>query len=242
MSLTRLVVILAYNEAGSIQKVVKDVQQVLPTADVLVVDDGSRDKTASLAEAAGAFVIRHPINLCVGGAFQTGLKFAVQHNYNVIMRVDGDGQHNPTDLLNLERALTQQNADVVVGSRFLTKSGAQPATRLRHIGIVIYAMLVSLLTRRRATDTTSGLFCMTLRAAHTLSQYVPQDYPEVEGRLILHKAGLRVVEVPVAMQPRITGVSSIGRWRSIYYAIKVSIAVILASVKNIPSSADTNLR
>lgn len=229
-----LILIPAYNEQGAIRQVVTQVREVMPAADVLVIDDGSRDATAREAEAAGAFVLRHPFNLCVGGAVQTGLKFAQQAGYDVVIRLDGDGQHDPADIPRLYTALQTRQVDVIIYSRFLeTDNVITPIPRLRRLGIHLFALAVTLLTGRRATDTTSGFIGMNRHAITTLAAYMPQDYPEVESRIILYKAGLTALELPGRMQARHAGVSSIDSWRSIYYALKVSVAVLVALLKDV---------
>lgn len=230
-----LILIPAYNEEGAIRQVVRSVKQTVPQADVLVIDDGSADNTTQEASAAGAIVARNPFNLCIGGAVQTGLKFARENGYTMVIRVDGDGQHNPDDIQLIYTALQAGQADVVIGSRFLSKEALMPIPWSRRLGIRFFALMVSILTRSRATDTTSGFMGLNRQAIETLAAYMPQDYPEVEGRIILHKAGLRTVEIPTCMRPRETGASSINSWSSFYYALKVSIAVMTAIFKEIPS-------
>lgn len=229
-----LVFIPAYNEEQCIRQVVLDVRGVLPEADILVVDDGSADNTAAVARAAGALVVRHPYNLCIGGTVQTGMKFALRHDYDLVMRVDGDGQHNSADLPILYAAMVEQQADAVFGSRFLGAELKMHIPFSRRLGISTFAMLVTLITRSRATDTTSGFCCLNRRAVTVLAHHLPQDYPEVEGRVILYKAGLKTVEVPARMRARVAGVSSIDSWRSLYYALKVSVAVVISALKDIP--------
>jgi hypothetical protein len=242
-----LILIPAYNEQGAIRQVVHCVQQTVPQADILVVDDGSADDTAQEASAAGAIVVRNPFNLCIGGAVQTGLKFAQLKGYNMVIRVDGDGQHNSADIPSIYATLQAGQADAVIGSRFLRKEALSretltqevlmPIPWSRRLGIRFFAFLVSCLTRSRATDTTSGFMGLNRPAIETLSKYIPQDYPEVESRIILHKAGLRTVEIPTCMNARQTGSSSINSWSSCYYALKVSIAVLTAIFKEIPSQS-----
>ncbi|GAB4531192.1 MAG: glycosyltransferase family 2 protein [Anaerolineae bacterium] len=229
-----LVLIPAYNEQAAIGHVVNGARHAMPDTDVLVVDDGSIDNTAQEAEAAGAFVVRHPFNLGIGAAVQTGLKFAQQENYDLVFRMDGDGQHNPSDLPALHAILRAGDADVVIGSRFLDAPERIDIPPLRRLGIHIFALLVSSLTGCRATDTTSGFLGMNRRAVDALVTYMPQDYPEVESRIVLHKAGLRTLELPARMRARLTGVSSIDHWRSIYYAFKVTVAVLMGALKDIP--------
>lgn len=229
-----LIIIPAYNEEACIAEVVRGARKALPGADVLVVDDGSADGTAAAARSAGAFVVRHPFNLGIGGTVQTGLKFARRMHYDYVLRMDGDGQHDPRYLASVLVPVVEGRADVAIGSRFLDGGADMRIPALRRLGIQVFSVEVSLLTRRKATDTTSGLTAMNRRAVEVLARYMPQDYPEVESRVILHGAGLTTEEVPVRMQDRLTGVSSIGSWRSVYYALKVSVAVLLTAVKHIP--------
>lgn len=229
-----MILIPAYNEEGAVHQVVREVHSILPQADIVVVDDGSTDHTARVAEAAGAMVVRLPCNLGIGGAVQTGLKFAWHHGYDAVIRLDGDGQHNSGDVPTLYAALKTGRADVVIGSRFMGEECDMRIPFSRQLGIKTFAFLVSLVTRQRATDTTSGFMCMNRYAIQVLADYLPQDYPEVEGRIILHKAGLTTLELPAEMRARRAGVSSIDSWRSIYYAMKVSIAVLIGAMKDIP--------
>lgn len=215
---------------------VSSARQAAPQADVLVVDDGSVDHTAQEAEAAGAFVVRHPINLGIGGAVQTGLKFAQREAYDIVIRLDADGQHRSADIPLIYTALATGQTDLVVGSRFLDQGVTMPIPLLRRLGIHIFALVVSLLTGHRATDTTSGFMGLNRRAIALLIAYMPQDYPEVESRIILHKAGLKTLELPVCMQVRVAGVSSIDGWRSIYYACKVLVAALITVFKDIPAA------
>lgn len=229
-----LVLIPAYNEEGAIRYVVNNVLAAVPDADVLVVDDGSADDTAYEAGVAGAMVVRHPFNLGIGGAVQTGLRFAWQQGYNTVIRLDGDGQHNAADIPLLHQMLKTQQADMVIGSRFLHNRSAAPSSFLRGVGIRLFAGMVSLLTRQPATDVTSGFIGFNRRAIGLLATYMPQDYPEVESRVICYKAGLKTVEIPVKMEARRAGVSSINAWFSLYYAFKVSVAVLITAFKDIP--------
>ncbi len=234
-----LAVIPAYNEQEAIASVVRDVLDVVPYVDVLVIDDGSIDNTAVEAWGAGAIVVQHPINLGIGGTVQTGLKFARNMRYDYIIRLDGDGQHNAGDIPALLDVVVSGKADVAVGSRFLnSKTLEMHIPFVRRIGIRFFATEVSLLTRKPATDTTSGFMAMNHRAVQTLATFLPQDYPEVEGRIILHKAGLTAVEVPVCMRERVAGVSSIDSWKSIYYSLKVSVAVLMTAIKDVPLWAE----
>jgi glycosyltransferase involved in cell wall biosynthesis len=234
-----LLIIPAYNESGCIADVVARARETLPGADVLVIDDGSLDNTAEVAERAGAFALSHPFNLGIGGTVQTGLKFARVMGYDYVARIDGDGQHDPRELLRLLAAVQEGRADVAVGSRFLADKVTMEIPLARRLGIQLFAREVSLITGHRATDTTSGMTVMNRRAVQVLARQMPQDYPEVESRIILHGAGLKTMEIPVHMGERLAGTSSINSWRSIYYALKVSIAVLLTAMKEAPKFVKT---
>ena len=224
----------AYNEEETISRVVNGIRQMLPQADIVVIDDCSTDRTSEVARAAGAIVVRIPHNLGIGGAVQTGLKFAREHNYDLVIRLDGDGQHDPQDIPALFAAVKTGKADAAFGSRFMGKDSTMTIPISRRLGIKTFAFLVTVLTRQQATDTTSGYMCLNKYAIDILADYLPQDYPEVEGRVILHKAGLTTLELPAHMRSRMAGISSINGWRSIYYAVKVSIAALIGAMKDIP--------
>ena len=228
-----LVIIPAYNEAGAIRQVVNRIRALLPTADTLVIDDGSVDATAQEAQTAGAFVVRHPFNLGIGGAVQTGLKFAQQRNYDYVIRMDGDGQHSAAEVCHFLAALQAQTADMVFGSRFLGAGLDWHIPFSRRLGIRLYTWQVTLLTGRTMTDPTSGFWGLNRRATQVLATYLPQDFPDVESHIILHKAGLTQIEIPVQMHARAAGVSSINLARSVYYAFKVTLAVVTTALKEI---------
>lgn len=228
-----LIIIPAFNEQGAINNVVSGVRHAVPQADVLVINDGSVDNTAQEAESAGALVVEHPFNLGIGGAVQTGLKFARDQGYDYAIRLDGDGQHNADEIQLFLKVLRSGRADLVVGSRFLDADVDWHIPFARRIGINFFGWAVSLLIGMRATDTTSGFCGMNRKAIDVLATYLPQDYPDVEGRVIVHKAGLRQLELPVHMRARVAGVSSINSWKSIYYAFKVSLAMITSALKDI---------
>jgi hypothetical protein len=237
-----LIIIPAYNEQGAIYQVVTGVRQAVPGADVLVINDGSVDNTACEAEAAGALVVQHPFNLGIGGAMQTGLKFAREQDYEFAIRLDGDGQHNANEIAHFVHVLRSRHADMVIGSRFLDRRVDWHIPWARRIGISYFRWGVSLLIGDRATDTTSGFCGMNRQAIELLATYLPQDYPDVESRVIVHKAGLRQMELPVNMRARTAGVSSINAWRSIYYAFKVSVAMVTSALKDIPPAGNGNDR
>jgi glycosyltransferase involved in cell wall biosynthesis len=224
----------AYNEEGAIARVVKGIRLALPEVDIVVIDDCSTDGTTAVARAAGAAVVRLPCNLGIGGAMQTGLKFARQNNYDYLVRLDGDGQHDPQEAPLLLDVVRSGQADAAFGSRFIGKDSTMTIPFSRRLGIKTFAALVTAVTRQKATDTTSGFMCLNRYAIDILADYLPQDYPEVEGRIILHKAGLTSLEIPALMRSRMAGTSSINSWRSIYYALKVTVAGVIGAMKDIP--------
>lgn len=224
-----LVIIPAWNESTCVGPVVTRVRQALPGATVLVVDDGSDDATEREAAAAGAIVACLPYNLGIGGAVQTGLRYAVSHGYDLAIQVDGDGQHPPEEIPRLIAALDADNADVAIGSRFLGE-GDYKASLARRLGIGLFAGVLSVLCGRRLTDTTSGFRCANRLAIEHLAEVYACDYPEVESIISLHKAGFRITETPVRMAPRAGGVSSISPFRAAYYTVKVLLAVLVDAV------------
>jgi hypothetical protein len=221
-----LVIVPARNEARSVGPVVRGVLGVLPDATVLVVDDGSTDRTAGEAKAAGAEVVRLPYNLGIGGAVQTGFHYALANGFQVAIQVDGDGQHLPEEIPKLLSVMEREGADLVVGSRFLEDGGYRP-TFARRFGIGLFAGLLTLLCRQRVTDTTSGFRAANRLAVAHLSETYACDYPEVESLVTLHRAGFRIAEVPARMAPRTEGASSIGSVRGFYYMLKVVLAVVV---------------
>ncbi len=222
----KLAIVPALNEAGAIGGVIDEIAAFDPSFDVLVVDDGSYDRTPEVAVQHGARVVRLPFNLGIGGAVQTGFQYAAAQGYDLVARVDGDGQHDPAQIAQLLPAVLSDEADICVGSRFAGDGGYR-SSRTRRIGIRILARTVSLLTGQQLTDTTSGFQVLNRRAIELFAEDYPHDYPEVEAAVMLHKHRLRLVEVPVTMRERETGNSSITALRSIYYMAKVLLAVLV---------------
>ena len=223
----RLAVVPARNEEDAVGRVVAELRAFDPELDVVVVDDGSTDATGERAAAAGAAVVRLPFNLGIGGAVQTGFKFALEHGYDTVVRLDGDGQHDPQEIPHLLGPLARGDADVVVGSRFAEGGGDYKAPFARRAGIRWFARLVSLLTRQKLTDTTSGFQAVNARAIRLFAADYPHDYPEVEAAVMVVRHRLRILEVPARMRGRETGRSSITIVRSLYYAVKVTLALLV---------------
>jgi hypothetical protein len=224
-------VVPAFDEEDAIGPVVRGLAEFDPEIDVVVVDDGSRDGTADAAEAAGAVVVRLPFNLGIGAAVQTGFRYALEGGYDVAVRLDGDGQHDPAELPKLLAPLERDEADVVTGSRFRAEDGSYRPPLGRRLGITWFAKLVSMLARQRVTDTTSGFQALNRPAIALFARDYPSDYPEVEATVLLLKHRLRLAEVPVEMRERETGSSSITFLRSFYYAVKVTLALFVGMAR-----------
>lgn len=229
-----LVIIPAYNEEESIGQVVADVKRSAGFADVLVVNDGSTDRTAAVARLCGADVLNLPYNLGIGGAVRAGYKLAEEMGYAFVVRLDGDGQHNPDDIPRLLAPVQLGQADVAFGCRFCGGSTSYRTSLGRWLGIRVFSLVLSLLLRQRIHDVTSGLRCANRKAVRYFARYYPQDYPEVESHILLYKAGLSEVEVPVTMRARIGGRSSITLLRSVYYAFKVLLAILVRAFQEVP--------
>jgi glycosyltransferase involved in cell wall biosynthesis len=224
-----LIAVLAYNEAASIRETVAEILAQVDCADVVVIDDGSSDDTAPRATSAGAIVIRHPINLGVAAGEATGLRYALAGGYRAVLRMDGDGQHDPRAAQQLFAALGQ-GAEVAVGSRYLEKAGFQ-STSARRAGNAVLCRLLALLCGQRLTDPTSGFRAFGGRAIAFFAFHFPNDYPEPESLLWASREGFRIEEVPVEMRPRRAGRSSLGASRSAYYMVKVCLAMSLELVR-----------
>jgi glycosyltransferase involved in cell wall biosynthesis len=231
-----LAIVPALNEAESIAGTVAEIREHAPGFDVLVLDDGSTDDTAALAAAAGAQVIPMPFNVGIGGAMQCGYMYARDRGYEVAVQVDGDGQHDARDIPRLLAALcADPPVEMVTGSRFLGPQEGYRSSALRRVGIRLFAAIISVITRQRVTDPTSG-FRMSARSAIELfARDYPHDYPEVEAIILLHANRLQMRELAVAMRPRTGGQSTIRRTVPVYYMVKVLLAVFIAMLRARPT-------
>lgn len=221
-----MVVIPAYNEEKNISGVVKAVKSHHPEVDAVVINDGSRDRTGLEAQGAGAFVINLPQNLGIGGAVQTGYIYAKTKGYDAVIQIDGDGQHNPKDLSRLIDSIAKDEADMVIGSRFVKKTDYE-SSKMRKLGINFFSKLVSIACRRDFYGTTSGYRAVNKKGIELFSRYYPRDYPEVETIVYASKMGIRIKEISVDMNKRLGGKSSITPLKSIYYMIKVTCSILL---------------
>jgi glycosyltransferase involved in cell wall biosynthesis len=231
----RLVAVVpAWNEAGAIGGVLDEIRAFDPRIDVVVVDDASTDDTVDVARAHGAKVLALPFNVGIGGAVQTGFRYARDEGYEVAVRLDGDGQHAAEELGKLLAPIRAGEAQLVIGSRFVDPDGTYRPPFARRMGIRVFSRLVSLLGGQKVTDTTSGFSALDRAAIELFATEYPHDYPEVESTLVALKSGLRLVQVQVDMRERQAGTSSITFVRSLYYIVKVMLALLVASLRRYP--------
>ena len=225
-----LIVIPAYNEAGNIEKTVKDVMEHAPSFDYIVVNDCSKDDTLEILKKNQFNYLNLPVNLGIGGAVQSGYRYAYYHGYDTAVQLDGDGQHDAAYLEEMLNTLTAEKLDMVVGSRFIENEGFQ-SSALRRVGINYFMGLIKLLTGKRITDPTSGLRMINRRLLKKFAFEYPRDYPEPESVVTAICEGYQVKEIPVIMRERMEGESSISLKNGVYYMIKVSLAIIIARMK-----------
>jgi glycosyltransferase involved in cell wall biosynthesis len=224
--LRTLAIVPAYNEQHSIGAVLEEIRAAEPDLHVVVVNDASEDATAAIAARAGAAVLNLPFNVGIGGAMQTGYQYALEHGFELAIQVDGDGQHDPREIGQVLEPILDGRADLVVGTRFVTGGGYR-GTRVRRVGIRLFAAIVSVMVGQRVSDTTSGFRAVNRKALRLFAAEYPHDYPEVESMVLLSRHGLRLLEVPVQMRVRETGNSSITALRSVYYMVKVLLALFI---------------
>jgi glycosyltransferase involved in cell wall biosynthesis len=216
----------AYNEARNLPRLAEALRAHAPDVDVCLVDDGSADQTAEVAASLGWTVLRLPLNLGIGGAVQAGYLWARERGHDVAVQIDGDGQHDPAYLAALLAPIREGRADVVIGSRFLSAGGFR-STLVRRAGIRYLSWFLRLRCGARVTDPTSGFRAAGRHAISLFARYYPSDYPEPEAIALVRRAGLRIEEVPVRMHERAHGRSSITALRTLYYLVKVSLALVL---------------
>jgi len=220
-----LIIIPAFNEADSIAATVAEVRAAVDY-DFIVVNDGSSDDTARILDREGIPHLDLPINLGIGGAMQTGYRYAYREGYQYAAQLDGDGQHDPKDLPRLAHALESGGHDMVIGSRFVEERGYRGG-RARRSGIYYFQHLIRFLTGLRVTDPTSGFRLVNRRVIEEFVEHYPVDYPEVEVVVSLARRDYRLAEVPVDMRDRAGGVSSITAVRSLYYMAKVTLFLVI---------------
>jgi len=220
------VLVPAFNEEGSIERVVKGIQAAKPEAEVVVIDDGSLDNTAALAERAGATVLSLPVNLGYGAALQTGYKYALMKGYDFTVQIDGDGQHDPNFIDKLIEPL-KNGTDVVIGSRFLGNLGKYENPTLRQLGMAFFRFLIHVFIKKKITDPTSGFQALNKKVFEFFakSNQYPSDFPDADIIILLHYAGFKVSEIPVVMYRSETGKSMHSGFKPLYYIIKMLLSI-----------------
>lgn len=226
----KLIIIPAYNESENIENTVRDIQKKAPDFDYVIINDCSGDKTREVCEANNFNIVNLPVNLGIGGAVQTGYKYACKYGYDIAVQVDGDGQHDPAFLNEMADTLIKEDADMLIGSRFLEKEGFQ-SSKIRRVGISYFTWLIKILTGKKITDPTSGLRMINRKLIEIFAESYPRDYPEPESVVHVIKLKKKVVEIPVVMRERQGGSSSIRFFSSIYYMIKVTIAILTEKMR-----------
>jgi len=225
-----LVVIPAYNEQENIARTINEVKSKAPFADVLVVNDGSRDETTSVAGKIGVDVVNLPFNLGIGGAVQTGFKYALHNDYDVVVQVDADGQHDASYLPKLVDCLLAGKADIVIGSRYLDGEPLEMPL-LRDMGIRYFSWLTSKIVGQRITDCSSGFRALNKEAVRFFSENYPVDFPDAEALIMAHRAGLKIAELPTRFRNRSKGKSSLHSLRLLYYPVKETLSIMTILTK-----------
>jgi glycosyltransferase involved in cell wall biosynthesis len=227
-----LIIVPAYNEEKNISRVISELYKTDRKWDILVVNDGSKDNTFEVAESSGkALVVNLPCNLGIGGAVQTGFKYGKNNNYDIAIQFDGDCQHKASEIKKLIEPIIKGESDVVIGSRFCKKHDGFKSTFTRRMGIKVFEIINSILIKQKITDNTSGFRAYNRKAMEFLSEYYPMDYPEPEAVILLGRNCFRIMEIYTEMLERQGGESSITGLKSIYYMIKVILAVIMSSIR-----------
>ncbi len=232
-----LVIIPAFNEEKRIAAVIRGVKEHLSEAGILIVDDGSCDKTRQKAESEGVKVISHPYNLGYGAALQTGYRFALNEGDDVTVQLDGDGQHDPSFIRALIEKVHQGDADIVIGSRFLDAESRRTGQLyrppvIRKVGMNFFKLITSLLIHQKVTDPTSGYQAMNRKVLEWVSgDQFPVDYPDADVIIMLHRAGFRIREVPVQMFPSQGKKSMHSGWKPIYYVFKMFLSILVTLMR-----------
>lgn len=221
-----LVIIPAYNEQENIQRTIADIEKNAPFVDYVVVNDCSTDHTKLVLQSETANFLDLPVNLGIGGGVQTGYRYALEYGYDIAIQFDGDGQHDASYIQKLIAPIESGQADVTIGSRFIEKEGFQ-SSALRRLGIRFLSDLIYILCGTRVHDVTSGMRAVNRKVIEEFAQNYAQDYPEPEAILASGLKNDRIMEVPVQMHERQGGTSSINAMKSVYYMIKVSLALLI---------------
>ncbi len=226
----KIVIIPAFNEEGNLERTIKDIQQNAPDFDYVIVNDCSTDNTLEICRSYGYSYLNLPVNLGIGGAVQTGYRYAYYHGYDIAVQFDGDGQHSARYLEDMVRCMEETSSDMVIGSRFIEQEGFQ-SSALRRVGIQYFTVLIRMLTGVTITDPTSGMRMINRKLLKQFMEDYPKDYPEPESVVVALSEKYKVTEIPVMMSAREEGVSSISMRNSVYYMVKVSFAILVARMK-----------
>jgi glycosyltransferase involved in cell wall biosynthesis len=232
-----LAIVPAFNECGNIKRTVEEIRKNAAGVDILVINDGSRDATAEEACSAGGMVVSLPFNLGIGAAVQTGFKYAQKYQYDIAVQIDGDGQHDAAYLERIIEPIRRDEADMVVGSRFLEKTGGFQSSFSRRVGINFFVHLINALTGVKVNDPTSGFRAYNKKMIALFSEYYPHDFPEPEAIVVAQQVGARIVEISVMMRARESGNSSIRYFKTLYYMVKVTLAILLHMIRQRRSRA-----
>ena len=227
----KIIIIPAYNEEENIERTVNAIQKSAQGFDYVIINDCSTDNTRKICEEKEFNIVNLPINLGIGGAVQTGYKYAYENGYDVAVQVDGDGQHDPEFLNTMADYLIEHQVDMVIVSRFIEKKGFQSSIT-RRMGIQFFSKLIKVLTGKKITDPTSGLRMIGRNVMEIFSEDYPRDYPEPESIVAVLRKNMKIEEIPVVMLERQGGVSSISPKKSIYYMIKVTLAILIERIRN----------
>lgn len=222
----KLIIIPAYNEAKSLPNLIENIEKTLPDFDYVIINDGSWDGTKKVANKENWNVVHLSINSGIGAAVQTGYRYAWENDYDIAIQIDGDGQHDICFLPEIVRPIEEDTADVVIGSRFVTKEGFQ-TSGARRMGIKLLSYLIFILTGEKIKDVTSGYRAANRKFISIFADDYSKDYPEPEAIVTVKMYGGRILELPVVMKEREHGNSSITLWKSVYYMLKVSLAILV---------------
>lgn len=226
----KLIIIPAYNESESIAKTVQSIKNNAPGFDYVIINDCSTDNTKEICEKNEFNYVDLPINLGIGGAVQTGYRYAEKYGYDLAVQVDGDGQHDPQFLQTMADYMETHNVDMVIGSRFIEKEGFQ-SSHMRRVGIRYFTGLIKICSGKKITDPTSGLRMIGKDIIRLFAEHYPKDYPEPETAVTVLRRGYKVDEIPVIMKERQGGTSSITFKKSIYYMVKVTLAILMETLR-----------
>ena len=227
-----LIIVPSYHEERNILHVIEGLKEKAQGFDILIIDDGSKDRTGEIAVNNGTRVLRHPFNMGYGVAVQTGYKYAVKHRYDLVVQIDGDDQHDPSYITPLLEALKESKADMVIGSRFLRQEGSDVPFQ-RRMGIKFFSLIASAVIGQRVTDSTSGFQALNRRVFTFFSTMdnFPYDYPDADLIITLCAHGFKFKEVPVVMHNRLHGRSMTAGWNSLLYVTKMLISILITLMR-----------